>query len=103
MDIQRLYSRITGRPRRRFALGHAADETGIPFEGGRAHRALYDADLTAQMLRSMASGDCAAQARIMRSTVRHDSEGPALSSSLGGRCSGLAGLLVSLQEQELAC
>ena len=103
MDIQRLYPRITDGGKRKIALGVAAEQCGIEVERNRAHRALYDADVTAQVLRSMASGDCAVQAKLLRSTVRHTTDGPALSSSLGGRCSGLAGLLASLQEQECDC
>ena len=81
----------------------AANWCGIPFEANRAHRALYDAQMTAELFRMMLAGDLAAQREAMSSQVKSPSDEKPLSSTLGGSCGGLAELLASLRAQELAC
>lgn len=84
-------------------LEEAANWCGIPFEANRAHRALYDAQMTAELFRMMLAGDLAAQREAMSSQVKSPSDEKPLSSTLGGSCGGLAELLASLRAQELAC
>ena len=48
-------------------LEEAANWCGIPFEANRAHRALYDAQMTAELFRMMLAGDLAAQREAMSS------------------------------------
>lgn len=103
LDIQRLYPRLAGIARRAVKLEEAANWCGIPFEANRAHRALYDAQMTAELFRMMLAGDLAAQREAMSSQVKSPSDEKPLSSSLGGACGGLADLLASLRTQELAC
>lgn len=100
LDIQRLYPRLAGIARRAVKLKEAASWCGIPFE---AHRALYDAQMTAELFRMMLAGDLAAQREAMTSQVKSPSDEKPLSSTLGGSCGGLAELLASLRAQELAC
>lgn len=103
LDIQRLYPRLAGIARRAVKLEEAASWCGIPFEANRAHRALYDAQMTAELFRMMLAGDLAAQREAMSSQVKSPSDEKPLSSTLGGSCGGLAELLASLRAQELAC
>ena len=103
LDIQRVYPRLMGMRRRAVKLEEAASWCGIPFEATRAHRALYDAQITAELFRMMLAGDLAAQHKAIASQVKSPSDEKPLSSSLGGACSGLADLLASLKAQEVAC
>ena len=103
LDIQRLYPRLAGIARRAVKLEEAANWCGIPFEANRAHRALYDAQMTAELFRMMLAGDLAAQREAMSSQVKSPSDEKPPSSTLGGSCGGLAELLASLRAQELAC
>ena len=84
-------------------LEEAANWCGIPFEANRAHRALYDAQMTAELFRMMLAGDLATQREAMSSQVKSPSDEKPLSSTLGGSCGGLVELLASLRAQELAC
>lgn len=84
-------------------LEEAANWCGIPFEANRAHRALYDAQMTAELFRMMLAGDLATQREGMSSQVKSPSDEKPLLSTLGGSCGGLAELLASLRAQELAC
>ena len=52
----------------------AANWCGIPFEANRAHRALYDAQMTAELFRMMLAGDLAAQRETMSSQVKSPSD-----------------------------
>ena len=54
-------------------LEEAANWCGIPFEANRAHRALYDAQMTAELFRMMLAGDLAAQREAMSSQVKSPS------------------------------
>lgn len=103
LDIQRIYPRLIGISRRAVKLEEAVSWCGIPFEASRAHRALYDAQMTAELFRMMLAGDLAAQHEAITSQVKSPSDEKPLSSSLGGACGGLADLLASLRAQELAC
>lgn len=103
LDIQRIYPRLIGISRRAVKLEEAASWCGIHFEASRAHRALYDAQMTTELFRMMLAGDLAAQHEAITSQVKSPSDEKPLSSSLGGACGGLADLLASLRTQELAC
>lgn len=103
LDIQRLYPRLIGIRPRAVKLEEATSWCGIPFEANRAHRALYDAQMTAELFRMMLAGDLAAQHEAISSQVKSASDEKPLSSTLGGACGGLADLLASLRAQEVAC
>lgn len=102
LDIQRVYPRLMGIRRRRVKLEEAASWCGITFDTSRAHHALYDAQMTAELFRMMLSGDLQAQHQAIATQVKRPEEEKSLSSSIGGRCDGLAALLASLRAQECA-
>lgn len=56
MDLQKVFQRIIHYPSRCcMALKYAAGLLGIPFDGSRAHRAVYDTEVTAELLRTVKS------------------------------------------------
>ena len=100
MDIQRLYSRLMGSKKKFVKLGEAADWCGIDNDRSSAHRALYDAQMTAKVFLMMASGECAAHRARVEAELHKPSAEKSCSSSIGDRCGGLADLLASLMVQE---
>ena len=100
LDIQRLYPRLLGMGRRRkVALGEAADWCGIQNDKASAHRALYDAQMTADVFRAMASGEFLAHRARIDEELRSERE--PCSASIGAQCDGLASLLAELRSQEV--
>lgn len=101
LDIQRLYPRLMGTGnRRKVALGEAADWCGIANDKASAHRALYDAQMTAEIFRMMAAGECAEHRARVQAELHHKEESCA--TSIGAQCGGLAELLAQLKAQEAA-
>lgn len=98
LDIQRLYPRLMGMPKRSVALDEAADWCGIANDKASAHRALYDARMTAELFRMMAAGDLSAQRAALAAQVH--TQPSDCSASIGSACGGLAQLLASLRAQE---
>ena len=98
LDIQRLYPRLMGMPKRSVALDEAADWCGIANDKASAHRALYDARMTAELFRMMAAGDLSAQRAALAAQVH--ARPSDCSASIGSACGGLAQLLASLHAQE---
>lgn len=103
LDIQRLYPRLMGMKEKRskVALGEAADWLGIPNERMSAHRALYDAWMTAEVFRMMASGECAAHRSRVLAELEPTKAKTGCSVSIGDRCDGLQDLLLALRSQEV--
>ncbi len=100
MDIQPMYAHFMGLGRKKVALCDAADWLGIPNDRSRAHRALYDAQLTREVFNMMAKGELAEHRRRVRQETRDARAVGACSTSIGSRCGGLAGLLASLMAEE---
>ena len=98
LDIQRLYPRLMHTRKRMVALGEAADWCGIANDKASAHRALYDAKMTAELFRMMASGECAAHREALDRQMQADKN--KCSASIGAQCGGLAELLAQLQAKE---
>lgn len=100
LDIQRLYPRLQGmsRRRRRVALGEAADWCGIEHDEYSAHRALYDARMTADVFRMMASGEFTEHRARVKEELGREQE--ICASSIGAQCEGLAALLAELRGRE---
>lgn len=96
LDIQRLYPRIYGIPKRPVKLEEACITCGISFEGFEAHRALYDAKVTTELFQMMKSGDMRFQRARYEAELRRSQESTTLSSSIGDRCRGLAELYALL-------
>ncbi|MDO4539009.1 MAG: 3'-5' exonuclease [Coriobacteriales bacterium] len=103
LDIQSLYPRLVGLPhRRKVALGEAADWCGIPNNKKEAHRALYDAKMTARIFAMMAAGEFSAHKERMRTVIATPEEKAPCASTIADRCSGLAALLAGLVASEAA-
>ena len=103
MDIQRLYTHLMGLSRGRMvALSDAAEWFGITTDHTSAHRALYDAQITAEVFRMMATGECAQHRARVQEELRHALREPPCKASIAERCGGLADLLASLKAQEAA-
>jgi inhibitor of KinA sporulation pathway (predicted exonuclease) len=102
LDIQRLYPQLMGMEnhRRKIALGEAADWLGIANERTSAHRALYDAQVTAEIFRMMAAGECAEHRRRVDEEFESAASGAVCSASIAERCSGLADLIAMFVAQE---
>ncbi|MBR3224848.1 MAG: hypothetical protein IKF78_05960 [Atopobiaceae bacterium] len=100
LDIQRLYPRLLGIGRRRkVALGEAADWCGIQNDKASAHRALYDAQMTAAVFRAMASSEFLVHRARIDEELRSERE--PCSANIGAQCDGLASLLAELRSQEI--
>ena len=100
MDIQRLYSYFMDLGHKRVALGDAADWLGIENNKQLAHRALYDAQMTAAIYRMMAAGDLAEHRARVRSEIKRGSSVATCSASIASRCGGLADLMAALAREE---
>ena len=100
MDIQRLYPRLMGSKKKLVKLGEAADWCGINNDRSSAHRALYDAQMTAEVFLMMASGECAAHRARVKAELDKPNVEKSCSSSIADRCGGLADLLASLVAKE---
>ncbi len=99
LDLQRVYPRAMGirrRPRSKMSLGDATGWYGSSIDGAKAHRALYDAQVTAELFRDLATGEYEKQREVLRSTLSPESHGAACSSSIGSRCAELAQLKAML-------
>ncbi|MBR3234540.1 MAG: exonuclease domain-containing protein [Atopobiaceae bacterium] len=104
LDIQKLYPRLTGMAnrRRRIALGDAADWCGIANEKAYAHRALYDAQMTAELFCMMAAGEFAEHQKRVAAELERPREDAVCTASIADRCGGLADLLASMRAAEAA-
>ena len=100
MDIQPLYAHFMGLGRKKVALCDAADWLGIPNDRSRAHRALYDAQITREVFDMMASGELTEHRKRVKQETRKARNASACSASIGSRCGGLADLLASLVAEE---
>lgn len=100
-DLQAVYPRIMGRGRRsRPALHTAVKECGIEFDEKRAHRALYDAEKTAELLRYVITGEYRGHVRKMRDVVR--SEVMPMTNSMDAASGGkLSQLLQQMKRQQM--
>ena len=100
MDIQRLYSYFMDLGHKRVGLGDAADWLGIDNSKELAQRALYDAQMTAEIFRMMAAGDLAEHRARVRREIGHGSRVETCSASIASRCAGLAELMAALAREE---
>ena len=98
LDIQRIYPRLMGIRKRKVALGEAADWCGIANDKMSAHRALYDAQVTAELFRMMAAGELRDHRRALDAELRDHAE--TCTTSIGAQCDQLATLLEHLRAQE---
>ncbi len=94
LDLQAVYPRImnvgNGRLMR---LSTAADWYGAEIDQSSAHRALYDAKVTAALLSQLLTGAYRQQKDALAAVLANEEEpSTRLSSSLGDACAGLAAL-----------
>ena len=97
LDLQRVYPRLmgVGERHRLMSLREAADWTGAALDTSSAHRALYDAQVAAELLRQLLSGEYRQQRQALSEYLAspiEEKEGPGLTASLGSRCAELEGL-----------
>ena len=89
-DAQQLYAaRVMQAPNKQPKLSVAATWLGVECEGGKAHRALYDAQVTAQVLCMVESGEYKRQQEALGEVVRKPEERTSLSASIGSMCGDL--------------
>ena len=74
-DFQKEYSTLMGEDvcHEQMALHRAAEQFGIVMDEKHSHSALYDAEITAELLIMFLTGEYRKQAEILRSTVKKDS------------------------------
>jgi len=95
LDLQRVWQRIVGLPdARRLSLKNAAAFTEIGFDDSVAHRAMYDSEVTADILMWLKLGYYR-EARARRAEMTCPA-GSHLSSSIGTLCPGLSELMARL-------
>jgi len=102
LDIQRLYPRLMGTKKRLIGLGEAADWCGIENDRSSAHRALYDARMTAEIFQMMASGECSDQRRRLDEEILEGGTHETCTSTVESLCAGLNELYLALKAQEAA-
>lgn len=100
-DLQRIYPRLMGVGDRRhlMSLKTAADWTGAALNADSAHQALYDAQVTAELLRQIVTGEYRQQKRALAENMGTPSQDEELTASLGSRCSRLGELYRELLAQ----
>lgn len=109
LDLQAVYPRVmgVGNFKKCMSLRDAADWYGEGLDGSRAHRALYDAQITAKMMSDLMSGSYREHKAALEEAIplRKKSQVQVLSSSIGAACAGLAELKAALLagEQRIAC
>lgn len=108
LDLQLVYPRLmgVGRAGRRMALRVAADWYGVQLSCEEAHRALYDAMVTAELMRQVMTGEYLQQKKVLDAVMPQRQQQEArqsnvLSASLGAICSGLEELRRSLELQQV--
>lgn len=93
MNFQPIYLRLMKleNKKQQMSLEHAAQWYGMEFDDDKAHRALYDAKITARLVQSVLTGDYIKQVEIIGSALNGQKE---LKVSMGDICgNALAKLL----------
>lgn len=98
LDLQKVYPRLMGVERgKKMALRAAADWYGIRVSKENLHGALYDAMLTAELLKGLLTKDYLAQRECLASAMPEPSQSKAASYSVGERFSSLQRLKEELE------
>lgn len=97
LDLQKVYPRLmevdTGRC---MALHVAADWYGVALDSDSAHRALYDARITAKLMGQLLNGEYQEQKKALNSAIPSLNKKEILSSNIGNACKELAELLAQM-------
>ncbi len=102
LDLQRIYPRLMGTRKRLVALDEAADWCGVEFDHHKAHRALYDAQVTAKLFSMAAAGECRIQRHVIDKTMHAPSNGSPCTMRMPDPNGALAALRASLLASEAA-
>lgn len=104
LDLQTVYPRVMGVGNGRLMkLSTAADWYGAKVDQSSAHRALYDAKVTAALLSQLLTGSYRQQKQALDAAMVSDAKpSTRLSASLGDACAGLAALKQQLLAQSAA-
>lgn len=105
LDLQVVYPRMmeVGRARRKMSLKDALGWDGDAFDSKKAHRALYDAERTAELMGQLLSGEYRQQKQALGAIRSYEQESKPVSASLGSRCSALADLYKAMTSGAAAC
>ena len=102
VDLQAVYPRIMRHQEknRRYALKTAAEQLGIGIDTTKVHSALYDAEITSELLVSILRGNYYKQVELLQETVVEETQ--PMTQTLGEACSNVfKQLLEQLQAEEL--
>lgn len=98
LDLQKVYLRLMGMEKRtRMALRTAADWYGIRVSEENLHGALYDAMLTAELLKSLITKEYIVQKECLASAMPDPAQSKAASYSVGERFASLKRLKEELE------
>lgn len=105
LDLQVVFPRLMGiGSGRLMALSVAADWYGAALDEQSTHRALYDATVTAELMRQVVTGEYLQQKAAFVSTAEEATGKAPCTASLGSMCAGLGALLEQmLGEPQVAC
>lgn len=100
VDFQRLYPHFMGLQNKKPSLHEAAEWYGLPFSCKKAHRALYDAEITSKLLIPVLTGEYQNQAQVLARVVheRQDTHG---FFSLADSCGGILARLLNEMNREV--
>lgn len=78
LNLQKIYSRVMGEDIccKQMSLKAAAAQFGIVIDELKSHSALYDAEITSELLVSILNGNYKKQAELLRNTARKTVETP---------------------------
>lgn len=78
IDLQAIYPRITGlsKNREKTALRKAAEQFGLTIDTQKVHTALYDAELTSELLIPILTGDYCKQVHLLKEARSEEKQSP---------------------------
>lgn len=102
LDLQVVYPRVMGVGNgRKMKLATAIDWYGVEIDSDKAHRALYDARATAELMRQLMTGEYVMQREALESAMPQRGNGSKpLSTKLGAACTELEALKLQLLASE---
>lgn len=100
IDFQKLFPRFTCLHNRQPSLHEGAEWYGIPFSCKKAHRAVYDAEITSKLLIPVLTGEYRNHTRILAQVV-HEQQDMHAFSSLADSCNGILAQLLTEMNREI--
>ena len=95
LDLQRVWQRMNGLPdAKQMSLKNAATYSGVVFSEESAHRAMYDTEITVELLNYLVSGEYLRMRERIKEMMQDNNS--RMTSSLGSLCPGLGALLSKL-------